>query len=123
MRVKDISVEMEIHPTLTKFLFMLDNMYREWGSELIITSGSEHTAKHGRTSLHYAKPGCAVDTRIWTILTSTEQQVDAKKQHFDTLLMRNVFCKLENIPVSWIDVILESNHQHIEFQPKRPENL
>ena len=123
MRIKDVSVEMEIHPTLTKFLFMLDDMYRGWGSELTITSGSEHTAKHGHTSLHYAKPGCAVDTRTWPIITPREQHIDANRQFLDTCLTRDVFCKIEGIPSSWIDIIHESNHLHIEYQPKRPANL
>lgn len=115
MKTKDHTVETEFHPTLTAFLFEADITYRKWGSELIITSGSEQSAKHSRTSLHYATPAQAADIRIWQ--TYHEPPAD---QQLDYLKATSaIFCRKLSIPTDWIDIILESDHIHIEYQPKR----
>lgn len=117
MITKDNSVETELHPTLTSLLFYLDSLYRNWGSELIITSGSEDSARHSFTSLHYAKPCQAVDVRIWQLAEVPKAAV----QHRALILAKNNFCEIHSIPTNWFDIILESNHIHIEYQPKRKE--
>ncbi|RLE96747.1 MAG: hypothetical protein DRJ63_10135 [Thermoprotei archaeon] len=123
MKTKDSSVETKFHPLLTSLLFSFDAMYRKWGGEITITSGSEHTTRHGKTSLHYATPACAVDTRIWDVIVSKGSLagtiIHAQEQYEALLVMRDLFCKREGIPSSWIDVILEKDHIHTEYQPKR----
>lgn len=117
MKRKDPSVETEFHPTLTDFLFEVDVQYRAWNSELTITSGSESDARHSKTSLHYAKPCCAADIRTWTVGDSA----DAAIQYRTLLGVRDSYCTHMQIPRNWIDIILESDHIHIEFQPKRQD--
>lgn len=115
MRRKDSSVETNFHPVLTSFLFDVDEVYRSWDDELVITSGSESGSKHGFTSLHYATPAQAADTRIWEtnkVPAPIEQQVKLREVAED-------FCDAHNIPHNWIEVILEPHHIHIEYQPKR----
>lgn len=104
MQVKDSSVECNLHPTLTDFLFFLDRQYPD---SVVITSGSEHSTRHSRTSLHYAIPACAVDLRSW-VLTASEVREAA-----------DAYLAKLNMPANWIDVIEESDHTHVEFQPKR----
>lgn len=120
MKTKDTSVQTAFNPILTALLFAVDRAYRDWNSELIITSGSEHSARHGKTSLHYAIPCCAADTRTWE-LESNGTLIDAKTQYEEIRKVRDIFCIQQAIPSSWIDIILESNHIHIEFQPKRQD--
>lgn len=115
MRIKDSSVEMELHPTLTNFLFDVDAAYVAWGDELVVTSGSEHTTRHGVNSLHYAIPGCAADVRIW----ERADVPSAAKQLTKLQQVAESYCARHKIPTNWIEVILESDHIHIEFQPKR----
>jgi hypothetical protein len=114
MKLKDSSVKADFHPMITKLLFHIAPVYTKLGGELTITSGSEHTAKHGVNSLHYAIPACAFDVRTWTIGLA-----DAKAQHTLLVTAAKEFCKLEGIPTGWVEVIFESDHIHVEFQPKR----
>ena len=73
MKLKDASVETSFHPILTQALFYIDYyFYQKIGSDLLLTSGSEHTAKHSRTSLHYNVPAQAADFRSWTITYAGE---------------------------------------------------
>jgi len=118
MRTKDNTVECVIHHTLTSFLFGIDLLYREWESELIITSGSEPYARHSRTSLHYALPARAVDIRIWEVAQVPSPEIQAQA----ICNARDIFCEECGMPNDWIDIILESDHIHIEFQPKRQEH-
>ncbi len=113
MRTKDDSVELNItEPMLVNFLLQVDKLYRDWGSELIITSGSERKARHSDTSLHYA--GRAVDVRIWELadVPKPANQANALKT-----LAKKYLTSL-TLPINWIDVVLESDHIHIEWQPK-----
>lgn len=120
MKVKDSSVQLELHPTLTDFLIYADKVYRNWEDELVITSGSEDASKHGFTSLHYAKPGCAVDVRIWDEIHNGRGKVpDAEVQHRVLTKEAALYCETHKMPTNWIEVILEGDHIHIEFQPKR----
>lgn len=115
MKLKDTTVQMEINPVLMDFLFRVDTQYRKWDSELIITSGSEESARHGIQSLHYAKPGCAVDVRTHEINNVPTPSV--QKDALDWV--KDHYCEEKDIPLSWIEIILEKDHIHIEFQPKR----
>ncbi len=118
MRRKDNSVELEIHPYLSAFLIQVDDAYREAGGELVITSGSEHGARHSFKSLHYA--GCAVDTRTWEFTGKDGQMVTETAQHRILLDAAAAFCRRHPmLEPGDIDVVLERDHIHTELQPKR----
>lgn len=120
MRTKDNTVETAFHSTITEFAFEVDSLYRDWDAELVITSGSESSAKHGKTSLHYATPGCAFDARSWSATTHGRGKVpSANEQQGAIQKAAGTFCAKKGIPSDWIEVILESDHLHIEYQPKR----
>lgn len=120
MKIKNTSVETEFHPVLTSLLFHLDSLYRYWDDELIITSGSEHTARHGYTSLHYATPAQAADIRVWSKKYHNRGRVPLPQTQYQKVKELAVaYCVSHNIPTDWIDVILEKDHIHIEYQPKR----
>ena len=117
MRRKDDTVELAIHPYLTQMLFELDDVYFEAFGTLVITSGSEHDARHGWKSLHYA--GCAVDIRTWE-WEFDSQLVTDQLQHRWAMDVANAFCRRHPmLEPGDIDVVLESTHMHIELQPKR----
>jgi len=120
MRTKDLSVQTIFHPALTAFLFGIDILYRDWGDECEITSGSEPETRHGRTSLHYATPCQAADVSFWRVevlgISREEQWVAIEKA-------ADLYCDSLGVPHNWIDIILEDDHIHIEYQPKRTESL
>ena len=117
MKTKDSSVRTQLHWILTDFLLTrVDPYYRSLGGELIITSGSEVEARHGRTSLHYAIPGCAVDIRSWKVGEAT-----AADQAEVILNLANEYAEENGLQAGDIEVILESTHIHMELQPKRRE--
>jgi len=119
MRKKDASVEVDLAPVLFMILMDMDEQYRDWDGELVITSGSEVTAKHGYTSLHYAKPARAVDIRSWSI-----KRIPSETRQLEVMIaIKDKFCEKHNIPKNWIEVILEKTHIHIEYQPKRQYEL
>lgn len=123
MRRKDRTVETEFHSMITAFLFVVDEQYRAWGDEVVVTSGSEPGTRHGFTSLHYAKPCCAVDIRTWDKFQGRGDVPASTIQMTVICNVRDVFCKKHRIPKNWIDIILEDNHIHIEFQPKRQDAI
>jgi len=81
-----------------KAAIIAEAVYREYGTELVITSAND--GKHKDGSLHYQ--GKALDLRTWT-LNGREVMVHAKLQR-------------ELAPD--YDVILERDHIHVEYQPK-----
>ena len=114
MRLKDRTVEMRItEPLFLGYLFKLDDAYRDYDSELIITSGSEVTTKHSRTSLHYA--GRAVDTRTWAI---ERYDLNASAQFEIACVTRDIYLNSLGLPTDTIDIVLEDTHMHHEWQPK-----
>jgi len=122
MKVKDSTVQTMFHPMLTSFLFYIDDLYIEWGSEVILTSGSEPTARHSITSLHYATPAQAADIRTWSKSTHNRGLVPSvSEQGVRLSKLALSFCKLHKIPANWIEIIIESDHIHIEYQPKRQD--
>lgn len=116
MRTKDSSVECQFHPRLTEFLASyVDLLYRDWGDEVIITSGSELGAVHSHTSLHYS--GQAADIRG----RQRDRVPDGRTQIQDIKAEAFKYCVTLGIPANWIDVVA-SNHGaiHCEYQPKGP---
>lgn len=120
MRLKDDTIQMAIHPYLTDFLLRhVDPLYSDNGGQLVITSGNEPDPVHSHTSLHYAIPGCAVDIRSWEWVWDS-QPVTAALQYRWILDAAASYCRQHPLlEPGDIDVVLESNHIHVELQPKR----
>ena len=81
-------------------LNVADAVYKELGYELTVTSVLD--GRHSLTSLHYA--GNAADLRIRGV-SDPQAIVDMLKARLGVNF----------------DVLLESNHIHIEYQPRRPK--
>ena len=102
MRLKDASVSVfGFRPELVFAILVVDGIFREMGKELVITSGSERTVKHKSGSCHYN--GCAFDCRTRDLLLKETTFVAEQ-------------CRLRL--GAEFDVVQETDHLHIEYQPK-----
>jgi hypothetical protein len=90
-----------LRPEIVIAILVAERAYAEIGCELMLTSGIEGT--HSAGSLHYA--GSAADFRTLNVTP------DKLK-----LLVEKIGAALGPD----FDVLLESNHLHVEFQPKVP---
>lgn len=100
MRLKDDDVNPEgISTALLLALIIANEVFQEEGVDYVITSLKDGT--HSFTSLHYR--GDAGDQRIWGLKDSHET-ADKIRQRLN----------------KHYDVIAESDHIHIEFQPRHP---
>ena len=90
-----------LRPEIVLALLVAERAYAEIGCELVLTSGVE--GAHSPGSFHYA--GSAVDSRTLN--------VPADK-------LKPLVEKIRSALGPDFDVVLESNHLHIEFQPKQP---
>ncbi len=89
-----------LKPEMLAGLLIVNSVYSEMGYHTIVTSCND--GKHSRGSLHYV--GLAVDTRTRNIPTA--EQKDKLKDDVAEAL-------------GWeFDVVLESDHLHVEYQPK-----
>lgn len=103
MKFKDSSISLQsLSPQIVLALIVIDQVMQKHGSEAIITSAND--AKHSETSLHYS--GNAVDLRSRTFSNPALVAVECRKALGNS---RD------------FDLILESNHYHLEYQPKRPQ--
>lgn len=99
--IKDKTVNLSgLMPQMSILIQVMDKLYEQAGADCVITSAND--ASHSTTSLHYA--GAALDFRINNITKAQAQKIvgkanDALKQDYD--------------------VILEGNHIHAEYQPKK----
>jgi len=108
MRLKDSTVS--IKGISTEILFaaiIVDQVMKESCQEAVVTSGSEETTRHARTSLHYN--GEALD-------------ISSKRFTHPEQVLANCKEALGNNPD--FDMILENKgtdneHFHLEHQPKR----
>jgi len=101
MIIKDNSVKIHgIRPELVFALNVANDIYAKHGQELVITSLND--GKHSSTSLHYS--GCAADLRI---------------NYFNKTLAKTVRLDIDKRLGIDYDVILESDHIHIEYQPRK----
>ena len=117
MRTKDITVQCSFHQALTVLLFAIDDAYRQkWTQDLVITSGSEFETRHSRTSLHYL--GNAADIRLLKLSERYQQE-----QYELTREVADMICDSLDIPNNFYDIVLERDHIHIEYQPKRIDSL
>ena len=101
MRLKSDNVSLQsLAPQLVLALVICNEVYNEYDAELVITSVNDST--HSNTSLHYN--GCAVDLRTRNLKDQAEKERVA--QQLVGKLNRD------------FDVILESDHIHLEYQPR-----
>lgn len=97
MQIKEGVKLLGIQPQTLLGAIVADSILPQYGQEAIITSAVD--GKHKRSSAHYT--GRAVDLRIW----------DLDDAEFAVLALQKALG-------SEYDVILESNHIHLEFDPK-----
>lgn len=83
-------------------------VYLALGADLVITSGND--SKHGKNSLHYKDR--AVDIRTSNLGALGQLKVKAAHVQISSVLEPMGF-----------DVVLESDHIHIEFDPKAGESF
>lgn len=90
-----------IQPPLLLALIVADKIWNDLGRELFVTSLND--GEHSRTSLHYA--GCAADLRT---------------NYFDHNQKTLAANRLKNYLGNNLDydIVVESDHIHIEYQPK-----
>tara|TARA_Y100000114_G_scaffold50443_2_gene46041 strand:- start:2717 stop:3037 length:321 start_codon:yes stop_codon:yes gene_type:complete len=105
LKIKDDTVQVDFYLQILFAIIVAKEVYDKYTTDLVITSGSERSAKHSPTSLHYS--GMAVDIRTRNLPEGTKEEVYS--------LIK------EALNVDY-DVILHSTHIHIEYQPKRQDN-
>jgi hypothetical protein len=99
MKIKPGAKIRGIQPEMVLAFNIVDEVYKKYGSECIITECTG--GDHGRGSLHFVGFGGDVRTRMFSAPELDCIELD-----------------LRNALGSEFDVVLESNHFHIEFQPK-----
>lgn len=101
MKLKSDNVELkDLAPQLALAVVVANEVYNGYDTELVITSAND--SYHSSTSLHFS--GNAVDLRTFTLPQGKAQEV------------RDQIASKLNVD---FDVILEDDHIHLEYQPKR----
>lgn len=99
IRLKNDSINLVgVVPQIFFALYVIDQVYIEKRKDTVITSAID--GRHSKTSLHYS--GCAVDIRIYADIDSVVLVKEIKRR----------------LCIDF-DVILEKNHIHCEWQPRR----
>lgn len=102
LRVKDGVSIRGVRPEIILLLAIAADVYGEHGAdECVVTSCTD--GSHSKGSLHYV--GLAVDLRIWP----WQDNADA---------LRDVVSDLQHRLGTEYDVVLETSHIHIEYQPE-----
>lgn len=96
MKIKKGAVLAGLDIRMRPVLLTLDKVYRKYGQEVVITCGLD--GEHGAGSYHYY--GLAVDSRI---------------NYFTEEVLASVVKDLKEALKSPYQVVLESNHIHIEL--------
>lgn len=100
MKLKKGVKTIGIRPELLLAIMVADGIYLKKGKNLVITSIND--GRHSETSLHYS--GCGVDLRT---------------RYFTKRVQLEVVKLLKENLTKDYDVILEKDHAHLEFQPRR----
>ncbi len=101
MRLKSDNVSLsDLVPQMVVGLIMANEVYNEYDVDMVWTSSND--SRHSLTSLHYS--GNAVDLRTRTLRAEDRQRCRDKIK--------------EKLNIDF-DVILESDHIHLEYQPRR----
>lgn len=90
-----------LRPEMILGIMVVASVYADFGYDFVITSALD--SKHSNTSLHYI--GCAIDIRT---------------KHLPPGVATAIKNAIKEALTSDFDVILESNHIHLEFQPRNP---
>ena len=106
MRVKDSSVNLEgLHISMRKVLHVVEQVYRRFGQEPVITAGREVVNGKGEF-IHSAGSfhnfGRALDFRTY---------------YFDPSDVPVIVEELKNVLGDDYDIVMESSHLHIEYDP------
>lgn len=101
LKIKPGASLLGLAPQMIVALIAAESAYKRRGADLVITSGSD--GHHSLTSLHYA--GHAIDLRTRNLKPGEAGDIarelkEALGEHFD--------------------VVLESDHLHLEYQQRRP---
>lgn len=112
IQLKDASVKM--FGLSTEMLFgsqIVEGIYQELGYACVVTSGTELTTKHSKTSLHYS--GNALDFRTRHV----------RRDELDVLLTAVDKSLVDDDVSNEYDAFVEDRdgpheHLHVEFQPK-----
>lgn len=98
VRLKDDSVRLEgVAWQMFHAAIVADQVYAKYGADVVITSAKD--GRHSEHSLHYQ--GLALDLRTWN-LRGREMEVCAE---------------LQKALGDKYDVVLESDHIHLEYDP------
>ncbi len=101
MMLKSDNVSLaNLAPQLALACVMANEVYNDYDVDMVITSAND--SNHSTTSLHYA--GAAVDLRTYTL-------DESKRSECVERIRKKVGGDF--------DVILESNHIHMEYQPRK----
>ena len=103
MKIKEGARLLGVQPVMILAAITADSIWKDLGAKdgVVITSGID--GKHSSGSLHYK--GYALDLRIWN-LPNPE-------------LAQNAAQALREALGEDFDVVLEKDHIHVEFDPKR----
>ena len=117
---KGASLEGITAPTKTA-VETTDVIYLAYGQELVITSGSEGSPDDGvhlKASKHYT--GEAFDCRIRNIVKKLTVPVtsDSVVDAIDMNKVRAIVKEMRSDLGENFDVVLESDHIHVEFDPR-----
>ncbi len=93
-----------MQPQVVLAMVTADRIYEEAGRELVVTSVCD--GKHGEGSLHYS--GSAFDLR------TTAAGIPAEA-------VQRIAAKLRAALGAQFDVVVESDHIHVEFDPKEAQ--
>jgi len=99
MQIKPGVIIQGVRPELLVAIQVADVVYTQAGHELLITSLLD--GQHSRNSLHYT--GCAVDIGV---------------RGLDAAEINDIVLALKKRLTRDFDVIVESTHIHIEYQPR-----
>jgi len=77
-----------------------NDVYKDYGKELVITSMAE--GRHSYGSIHFS-----------------ENAIDTRTRYFDDFTKLAVADDIRTRLGDDFDVVVENNHLHIEYQPKR----
>lgn len=102
MRLKKGVDPIALRPEMLLALIVADRVYQKHGQELVITSLND--SRHGPTSLHYAGQAADLRTRVFADVLVPVVAQDIREA-------------LGNNPD--YDIVVEANHIHMEYQPKR----
>jgi len=101
MRLKPGVSLANLQPQMFIPVMVVKEVFDSYGIELVITSG--YDGQHSTTSLHYA--GCALDFRTRKFLSSAD--------------LNKAVEEIRDRLTKDFDVVLESDHLHVEMQPRR----